>query len=411
MGWIALFLLLFILSIVFAPFIIPIILISGFLNNFLKYKKFSVNFINEHLTFVDKINNMKINDYWLTNEEIIKFEKLTHQYNILKIQINDLYDSAKKYNIGTNLNGTFSNRSNKGKEINQNISTLDQQSYAIRNSLYDLIKIPKNNWGKIKTSIDDHNKQYTDYINIKLLKNSYKVSFLFWLVSLLLSLLIYFFFYNLLPESFLIFGKTIKKIYILFWGPPLISYIFFLILKLFKPEIVITNYPTEPPPVTLDNLYNYSDMQLNDNNTKKYHDLNKKEIETIMYTIYCVMTINSNTNINKDEMSYFIKKAISFGYDKNDINAFIQSVNNKEIRIDNLTIPDSKEKKIKILSELLRIVLIDSQISDKEIEFSRLFIQLLGFNSNLIDNILLDFNKLAKEDDKQNLINSFINNI
>lgn len=90
-----------------------------------------------------KYPNQKINDFWLNEEEKESFIKV---YSQRRTAYDNIYDlEYKSKGLSRNKDGTISNRSNLGKEINQNLSL----NYSILSKTFDdyfyLKELPQKN--------------------------------------------------------------------------------------------------------------------------------------------------------------------------------------------------------------------------------------------------------------------------
>jgi hypothetical protein len=233
-----------------APFVI---IIKSLINRF-KWKKLIKSY-NER--------------FWLNETEKNEFLDYHNNYNILqeeidKIQnsINEINNIANKENISRNSDGSISNRSNRGKVLNKELSLLYNELSSTKSKqsrfgseIWWLKNKPQSFWEELKENFIPY---YT-----------YLYTFYFWLICFYL-MVSYFFkkpslaLYEMFSYLFLGQKKFILlkegwgfKIILILIGCALLSLLFNLLIELIIKKYVFKKKYPQPPIVTLNNYDNY----------------------------------------------------------------------------------------------------------------------------------------------------------
>lgn len=114
----------------------PIFMLTGyFRNKFLAVKEKS------------KIRH-KTEDYWLSQEEMSLFKALHSEIFIVEGRLESERKRGIDAGVSVNKDGSFSARSNLGKELQKNISDLSEKIHAYRNRYKYLQMKPRLNWSR-----------------------------------------------------------------------------------------------------------------------------------------------------------------------------------------------------------------------------------------------------------------------
>lgn len=117
----------------FILFIIPILLIIS-----------TFYYLVQKNTFKGKFPNQKIEDFWLNEEEKDSFIEI---YSQRRTAYDNIYDlENKSEGLSRNKDGTISNRSNLGKEINRNLSLNNTILSETSEEYFYLQELPKKKW-------------------------------------------------------------------------------------------------------------------------------------------------------------------------------------------------------------------------------------------------------------------------
>jgi len=206
---------------------------------------------------------------WLNETEKIDFLKFHKNYNVLQEDIdsfqnsiNEINNIANKENISRNSDGSISNRSNRGKVLNKELSLLynelsssKSKQSSFGSEIWWLKNKPQRFWEDLK-------ENYVPYY-------SYLYTFYFWLICFYL-MVSYFFkkpslaLYEMFSYLFLGQKKFILlkegwgfKIILVLIACAILSLLFnFLIESIINKYVFKKKYP-QPPIVTLNNYNNY----------------------------------------------------------------------------------------------------------------------------------------------------------
>ena len=117
----------------FILFIVPILLLISTFYFLVRKNALKGNF-----------SNQKIQDFWLTEEEKNSFIELDNQRRAAYDKIYDLENKSE--GLSRNKDGTISNRSNLGKEINQNLSLNYSILSKTSEDYFYLKELPQKKW-------------------------------------------------------------------------------------------------------------------------------------------------------------------------------------------------------------------------------------------------------------------------
>jgi hypothetical protein len=115
--------------------------------------------------------NKSIKDFWITSEEKVEYLNLLKKLKIVNEEVlkyenklNEIKITAKNENISRNIDGSISNRSNRGKEINKHIYEYSKEiksfkniRYNINNEIWSLCRKPFKKWSNLKVSFSLYN--------------------------------------------------------------------------------------------------------------------------------------------------------------------------------------------------------------------------------------------------------------
>lgn len=207
--------------------------------------------------------------YWLNEKEKNEFLISHKNYNILQEEIDKIVHSideinitANKENISRNSDGSISNRSNRGKELNKRLSVLynelsstESKQSSFGNKIWWLKNKPLRFWEELRD-------QYIPYY-------SYLYTFYFWLICFYL-MVNYFFkkpslaLYEMFSYLFLGQKKFVLlkegwglKILLILIGCAILSILFNLLVELIIKKYVFNKKYPQPPTVTLNNYNRY----------------------------------------------------------------------------------------------------------------------------------------------------------
>jgi len=200
--------------------------------------------------------NKTISDFWLSDEEKEDFLNAIDSFWKSKARIEELQNIANNENLARNSNGAISNRSNRGKEINNELN----KNINVKNSSFELMELTKEYPVALWEDLKDY---FTSYY-----ASSY--AFLFWVVGFYYSMK-YFFKKPLLAifeiydaiflnrkENFLAIDEnwTMDLIFVLSISAIFSILIFYFSKYLASIFIFKTRYK-KPPYVTFDNCNKY----------------------------------------------------------------------------------------------------------------------------------------------------------
>jgi len=134
------------LLIVFAVLILiaiatPIIIISGYAYNFIKG-----NSIKKYL-------RGDISDFWLNSSEKINFKKKVNNFYKVNKIIDDANKKGEDEGISRNQDGSFSARSNLGKELKNIIARHEPIQQSLREEIQQLQLLPYARWSEFNSYI------------------------------------------------------------------------------------------------------------------------------------------------------------------------------------------------------------------------------------------------------------------
>lgn len=183
-----------------------------------------------------EFSNKVISDFWLNLDQKIDYRNINASLGERYREIEKLQEMAYSSNISKNKDGSYSNRSNLGKKINEGLRVNNKGLASLEYRFKDLKNMPLKSWEKFVSN----------------LSTEYGVQFFtgFALISYIILFIIYFKFSK-------IFSKTEPKEFFLSLKIILLSvgfgFIAFLISKSISKKNIISSYP-KPPIVHMDNL-------------------------------------------------------------------------------------------------------------------------------------------------------------
>ena len=93
-----------------------------------------------------KYNSKSISLFWIDEEDQKMFKELNTELIKRYSEINSLHEHAKEAEISKNMDGSYSNRSNLGKQINERLASNQNSIKLIENKHSILENKPINNW-------------------------------------------------------------------------------------------------------------------------------------------------------------------------------------------------------------------------------------------------------------------------
>ncbi|WP_019037705.1 hypothetical protein [Psychroflexus tropicus] len=232
-----LYIILIVVMIALLP-LVPIILGFITLIHYFKFRRFRKKYKN-------------ISDFWLESEEKDEFLRFQKNITIADNNINHAKLKGERLNITKNKDGSFSSRSNAGKEIN---ATIREAKNYLSNNFNDFKNykyLPINRWNKMRNS-------YSKYFAI-----SYSI--IIWFITFILLFNSYFveqytnFFYFLGDidlSYFLTTKQGFKEILIVLAITAGITLLGYYILSKISDFAFSKKYP-KPEIVTADNINDY----------------------------------------------------------------------------------------------------------------------------------------------------------
>ena len=224
------------LFIILIVLITPIVLIIGYFYNSSKFNE------------IKKLLTGKMSDFWLDTDEKNDFKEKYAQLNEVKQIIQNANDEGVNAGLSLNKDGSFSARSNKGKEIRAILTKYQPMKISLTNYLVDMQYVPINRW-----------TVYNNYLRNSI---SFRWAFISWIVSLIVSSTIVsgnvFYAYwsllsNIFNENKIKVAESDLNALIIVTGISIVIYfIFKFILK-----NVGEKYTPKPEVVTLNNVDSY----------------------------------------------------------------------------------------------------------------------------------------------------------
>lgn len=122
--------------------------------------------------------NNSVSNFWITNEEKIKYLDLLKDYTIVNVKLNQaddnlnrLRETADAENVSRNVDGSISNRSNRGKELNRLFNEYDKiynsfsnQRQRIRTEISYLCEKPVDEWFHLKGTFSPYYSSTSAFI-------------------------------------------------------------------------------------------------------------------------------------------------------------------------------------------------------------------------------------------------------
>jgi hypothetical protein len=124
----------FCVLIIFLSIATPIILLVGYF-----YSKSKFNEIGKNLS-------NSVSDFWLTDKEKEQYKDTYDEYNKALNIIEKAHKKAEKANISKNKDGSYSLRSNLGKEISHTLEESEPFRDSLESDLDDFQQTPLNKW-------------------------------------------------------------------------------------------------------------------------------------------------------------------------------------------------------------------------------------------------------------------------
>lgn len=179
-----------------------------------------------------------ISDFWLDPSEKQQFKTTLHNLLIINNKIDEAHLMAAEHNISINKDGSYSKRSNKGKEICAIIDKYTPMKIISEQEIISLQQQPYRSW-----------ESYTDLLSQ--LKSCY-ISMTSWIIGFIVIC----YYYQL--DSFMTFKNYVtfnSSHHMIFIISGVISIVVFFICNiLIKHRIII---PPKPPIVSIENLDDY----------------------------------------------------------------------------------------------------------------------------------------------------------
>lgn len=120
---------------------------------FFKYKKAKKNWIINDKKYPNKI----VSDFWLNKRQKEQWFENLQEYKYSKNKTEELKNIALRENLSRNLNGSISNRSNRGKEIN-NLLSIHEKKISVKLSFFSMYRRSAfDKWSKFNLSFGDYN--------------------------------------------------------------------------------------------------------------------------------------------------------------------------------------------------------------------------------------------------------------
>lgn len=219
--------------------LVPIILAFITLIHWFKFRRFR-----------KKYPNKSISDFWLDSDEKEEFLRLQKNIIIADNNIDHANLKGERLSVTKNKDGSFSNRSNAGKEIN---ATIREAKNYLRNNFDDFKNykyLPLKRWDKMRNS-------YSKYFSI-----SYSI--IIWFITFILLFNAYFkeqytnYYYFLVNKdlSYFFTKQGFKEILIVLAITAGVTLLGYYILSKISDSVFSKKYP-KPEKVTADNINDY----------------------------------------------------------------------------------------------------------------------------------------------------------
>ena len=193
---------------------------------------------SEYKHKLPEINKLTISDFWLNMSERSEFKNLNSLYNKMEVEYKNLVESCEENNIKKNKDGSYSRRSNLGKELADAIDDVSEKITGLKNNIKNLAQKPVNRRGVLFYSL---RCLYESISKTKSLRNS---------MSFLISIAIFF-------KLFLGQTELNNFLFVLFSLIfPCGSYFFSLFIYKMRDEKCLASIPNVPE-VTIKNIDEY----------------------------------------------------------------------------------------------------------------------------------------------------------
>ncbi len=108
------------------------------------------------LNNLEKKHNAKsISDFWLNQDQKEHFLSLNCEINKRHSEINRLHQEAIKQNISKNIDGSYSNKSQNGKNINEKLKENQKGLYEMEREFDELDRLPANKYELFKKELSN----------------------------------------------------------------------------------------------------------------------------------------------------------------------------------------------------------------------------------------------------------------
>ncbi len=199
--------------------------------------------------------NNSISDFWLTHEEKIEFLQSRKEYIIADDNLNQLRATADAENLSRNVDGSISNRSNRGKEINRLFSEQEKIYNSNKRNLNYLSEKPFYEWLSLKETFSPYYASTSAFATWLI---AFYGSLSYFFKKPLLALFEVYDHFALGREKFIVLDDdwTMKLIFALSISA-IVSIGIYYLTKYFAGKFIFAKKFPEPPIVNSDNCNNY----------------------------------------------------------------------------------------------------------------------------------------------------------